>query len=252
VKPRSLLLLCAVSSAAACVVLASCAFDKTDSPPAAPLRPTQVAQADDGRFQACIDCGQPTPKTAGRPAIRPVVQAVVAPRSPATADLLASTPSTQAPPAKRSALRLERVSIPFDSGSAELSAGALARLQQVMPMVSKAQSVRAVGFTDDQGEQGANDRLATARALAVMVKLRRLIGEKSSPELTADGRGKCCYLNDNRVAADRALNRRVELVLRFEDTVAVDQLVSRFQKTLDGQTGRPASRPVATQVGAIQ
>ena len=251
-KPRSLFLLSAVSSAATCVVLASCAFDKTDSPPAAPLRPTQVAQADDGRFQACLDCGQPTPKTAGRPAMRPVAQAVVAPNSPAAADLPQSTPSTQAPPAKRSALRLERISIPFDYGSAELGAGAVTRLQQVMPLVSKAQSVRAVGFTDDQGEQGTNDRLATARALAVMVKLRRLIGEKSSPELTADGRGKCCYLNDNRVAADRALNRRVELVLRFEDTAAVDQFVSRFQKTLDGQTGRPASRPVATQVGAIQ
>jgi len=245
-----------LASSALCCLLAACAMDRMEEQAPAEHRPLHVGQADDGRFQACLDCERPTPKTAGRPI-------ATAQRAPAagTAKPVVS-PDTAAPsanalqpgtkPEKRSALRLERTSVSFETGSAQLNEEARQRLQRLVPLISRAQSARVVGFTDDLGAQHINDQLATARALAVMLQLRRNIGQAAGPELAADGRGKCCYLNDNRGAADRARNRRVEVQMRFEDTPAVDRLIARHIDALDDKARGSANQRADGQVGALQ
>jgi outer membrane protein OmpA-like peptidoglycan-associated protein len=230
--------------------LASCAMPRGQQEPVAlPPKPLAVGQADDGRFVGCVDCELPTPKTSGRPLATAQRKAgtVTAPLPARPANPIA-TPSTT-PESGRGALRIVRTTITFDAGSTSLNAGAHSRLQQLAPLIGQAHSARAVGFTDDRGSQDANDRVATSRALAVMVHMRRLLGTTpGGPALSADGRGKCCYLNGNRAEGERALNRRVEVQLRFDDTAAVDQLVSRFASALEPAVAGTTQRRTATDV----
>ncbi|MGM9489657.1 OmpA family protein [Ideonella sp. YS5] len=234
----------ALAAVLGCAWLASCAYDRHEEP--APLmRPRGIAQADDGRFLTCVDCERPTPKTVGR-------QIASAQRLPAAVSTALATLSASAAAASaaspahaptRGALRMARASLLFDADSAELTSQARQRLQHLMPVISEATSVRSVGFTDDTGGQPRNDRLATSRALAVMVEMRRQLGASSGgPALSADGRGLCCYLNGNRDADERARNRRVELQLRFQDTPAVDRLVSRHADLLELEAGQTVSQ----------
>jgi outer membrane protein OmpA-like peptidoglycan-associated protein len=237
-----------IAAAIASAGLASCATDNAAPVQSiAPLRPLTVIQSGDGRFVACADCERPTPKTTGRTLqaatrVPGAVTAAVAARSGVVTDSIVPGPT---PPAlSRGALRIVRASVTFDAGSTALNAAAMSRLQRLAPLISQANSVRAVGFTDDSGTQEANDTVATSRALAVMVQLRRSLGTgPGGPALSAAGRGKCCYLNDNRADSGRAQNRRVDIQMRFDDTPAVDQLVARFADVL----GRESIGVVARQ-----
>jgi outer membrane protein OmpA-like peptidoglycan-associated protein len=155
---------------------------------------------------------------------------------------------------RRGALRVLRTAVVFENDSAQLSDQARQQLRRLMPLISQATGVRAVGFTDDTGSQPLNDELATARALAVMVEMRRQLGlVNGGPTLAADGRGLCCYLNGNRDAGERARNRRVEIQMRFDDTPAVDRLASAHADLLDGaasQAGTQRTSAMASGGGA--
>lgn len=241
-KPSATLL----AATLGCAGLASCALQglqgRSEPPPTA--RPVGIVQADDGRFLSCIDCERPTPKTAGR-------QAAVSQRVPAAvAAALVPPRATQAaavapepPVSRRGALRVLRTAVVFENDSAQLSDQARQQLRRLLPLISQATGVRAVGFTDDTGGQPLNDELATARALAVMVEMRRQLGmANGGPALAADGRGLCCYLNGNRNADERAQNRRVELQLSFEDSPTVDRLTARYAELLAHEAGQMARR----------
>jgi outer membrane protein OmpA-like peptidoglycan-associated protein len=232
-----------------CAGLASCALQglqgRAEPPPTA--RSVGIVQADDGRFLSCIDCERPTPKTAnaaGRQAavsqrVPAAVAAALASPKPAQAAAVAPEP----PVSRRGALRVLRTTVVFENDSARLSDQARQRLRRLLPLISQATGVRAVGFTDDTGGQPLNDELATARALAVMVEMRRQLGmANGGPALAADGRGLCCYLNGNRNADERAQNRRVELQLSFEDSPTVDRLTARYAELLAHEAGQMARR----------
>jgi len=102
----------------------------------------------------------------------------------------------------------------FDSGSRNLTPGALSRLDSVAATINRyADSVVLVkGHTDSTGAEDANLRLSEDRAL--MVK-NQLVGEGVQPSrLTTLGFGESQPLVTNATPEGRAQNRRVEIELR--------------------------------------
>ncbi len=102
----------------------------------------------------------------------------------------------------------------FATGSAEPTAELQAMLAELVPVLSSDTSTEllVLGHTDSIGSETYNLRLSIARAEAVMDVLRRL----GIPlvRLAADGRGEAEPIADNATEEGRALNRRVEIVLR--------------------------------------
>jgi len=101
----------------------------------------------------------------------------------------------------------------FETGKADLKPGAAQRLQ---PMAQYLQAnpqvkVRIDGHTDAQGSDSYNQRLSEARAQAVRTTLAGMgvAGER----ITAVGHGEADPVADNRNAAGRQQNRRVEVTL---------------------------------------
>jgi outer membrane protein OmpA-like peptidoglycan-associated protein len=71
--------------------------------------------------------------------------------------------------------------------------------------------VRIDGHTDSQGADGYNQQLSQARAEAVRTALA---GMGVAPErITAVGHGETQPVADNKIAAGRQQNRRVEVTL---------------------------------------
>jgi outer membrane protein OmpA-like peptidoglycan-associated protein len=102
----------------------------------------------------------------------------------------------------------------FDSGSRNLSPGALSRLDSVAATINRYpdSDVLVKGHTDSNGSEDANLRLSEDRAL--MVK-NQLVGEGVAPSrLTTLGFGESQPLATNATAEGRAQNRRVEIELR--------------------------------------
>lgn len=221
-------------AAASCTVL-----PPADAPNLSRL-PVAIQQGHDGRFMACTACEPPTPKslplaTQTRQASRPALPA------PATPPDRTSTPASSPTPQPTAARRIERATLTFAPAAASLDPRAQRALLALKPLLVHASTVRIVGFTDNAGSQSANDRLAEARALSVLRQLRGLLGsqDRIGPALSATGQGKCCYLNDNASPLDRALNRRVELVMTLEDSDVSARLVARHADLL---SPRPSPR----------
>ncbi len=108
----------------------------------------------------------------------------------------------------------ERFVLEFGSGTSELDAAELARLEAVIERASARPGGEIVvtGHTDRQGTVEANDRLSLERALA----LRALFIERGFPpeRIEAVGRGERDPLvpTEDEVAEPR--NRRAEIVVR--------------------------------------
>lgn len=98
----------------------------------------------------------------------------------------------------------------FNSGSSQLTAAGSEAVQGVAAqLASRGQtSVGVVGYTDSQGDSGANQSLSQARAQSVANALR-----SSGVNVTSvSGRGEASPIGDNSTESGRAANRRVELV----------------------------------------
>ena len=182
--------------------------------PATATRPViQIAPTPLGQFVRCAgqDCLQPTPKTlASRP-----------PRSegpPKALKLDAPAQRSVPPPPARDALRLERAVVVFPFEGSAVGPQVAERLRDLLPLIRLAKRIQVLGYTDDQGPQAANDKVAQARALAVMVQVRQMLGDEAPQTLSAKGQGLCCYISHNQTEAGRALNRRVEVLLSVPDT----------------------------------
>jgi outer membrane protein OmpA-like peptidoglycan-associated protein len=102
----------------------------------------------------------------------------------------------------------------FDSGSRNLSPGALARLDSVAATINHYpdSDVIVKGHTDGQGAEDVNMRLSEDRAL--MVK-NQLVAKGVDPQrVTTLGFGESVPLATNATPEGRAMNRRVEIELR--------------------------------------
>ncbi len=99
----------------------------------------------------------------------------------------------------------------FDTGSAVLKPEAIDRLEKIGTILAKYSDdrVRIEGHTDSTGTAAANEALSLRRADAVK---RVLVGRGvQEPQITALGMGQTRPVADNKTAAGRAKNRRVEL-----------------------------------------
>ena len=101
----------------------------------------------------------------------------------------------------------------FETGKADLKPGAAQRLQplaqylQANPTVK----VRIDGHTDAQGSDAYNQQLSQARAQSVRAALSGM--GVAGDRITAVGHGESSPVADNRNAAGRQQNRRVEVTL---------------------------------------
>ncbi|MCW5632765.1 MAG: OmpA family protein [Rubrivivax sp.] len=178
---------------------------------------------------------QTVPAAAGAALPPPSVVSAVAPP-------LASRAITAAP--KRG---VQRAVITFELAKPSLTAEASARLEALRPLLKRAQRIKVTGFTDDLGAQAYNDELAHARARTTLIRLRELIGENDA-QLSAGGRGLCCYVVANTSGANRARNRRAELELIVPDDEQTRRLVAGLARHLGAPTSQ-APRPPGDVAG---
>jgi len=102
----------------------------------------------------------------------------------------------------------------FDSGSRNLSPGAMSRLDSVAATINRYPDADVIvkGHTDSQGAEEANMRLSEDRAL--MVKNQLVVKGVDPGRLTTLGFGESQPLVTNATPEGRAQNRRVEIELR--------------------------------------
>jgi outer membrane protein OmpA-like peptidoglycan-associated protein len=99
----------------------------------------------------------------------------------------------------------------FPSGSAQLTARAIASLRSLAADLPKGRMLQIEGHTDSQGADEANRLLSQRRADAVR---RALAAAGIAPaQLRAVGKGETDPVDDNRTEAGRARNRRVEITV---------------------------------------
>ena len=101
----------------------------------------------------------------------------------------------------------------FETGKADLKAGSAQRLQPLAQYLqaNPAVKVRIDGHTDSQGTDAYNQQLSQARAEAVRTALAGM--GVASDRITAVGHGETQPVADNKIAAGRQQNRRVEVTL---------------------------------------
>lgn len=102
----------------------------------------------------------------------------------------------------------------FATGSAKLLAKSNAALNNVAKLLQDNPSYIAdvEGHTDDTGDADKNQALSEARANAVVAYLK--LKGVADDQLTAKGLGEDSPIADNKTAAGRAKNRRVEMKIR--------------------------------------
>lgn len=103
----------------------------------------------------------------------------------------------------------------FETGSARIdkrSAPLVAEIAEAVKSLAPGTVVSVEGHTDDRGRRRTNLRLSARRAEAVV---RALVAHGvPAARLRAVGHGPDHPVADNRTAAGRAKNRRVELLIR--------------------------------------
>jgi len=107
----------------------------------------------------------------------------------------------------------------FDSGSRNLSPGALSRLDSVAATINRYADADVIvkGHTDSQGPEDANMRLSEDRA--VMVKNHLVLKNVDVRRITTLGFGESQPMATNATPEGRAMNRRVEIELRPQQRV---------------------------------
>lgn len=150
-------------------------------------------------WRACeegINCPKPTPKTIVMPA----------PRSAATTPLKQSEAPVESAPSPVLAHRVN-----FRFARAIPTKDGIDQLTNILRAIRETHVIHVTGHTDDIGGDRFNERLALRRAEFVAAWLKRR-GIRNPMEVEA--RGKCCYLAPNETDDGRAINRRVEIILR--------------------------------------
>jgi len=174
--------------------------------------PARIAQLDFGRqavFTLCVPpaCPTRTPKTLSTEMPRQPINIVAAPLT--VPDQVATKPDAKT-------VTTRAVTVQFAFASARLSPAARARLDDATADVTGAHRVTITGRTDNKGPLAVNDDLALARAHAVRDHLLKAHPALASA-LTVQAQGACCFIAPNDTRANRAQNRRVEVVFQVED-----------------------------------
>jgi outer membrane protein OmpA-like peptidoglycan-associated protein len=105
-------------------------------------------------------------------------------------------------------------SVYFDSGSDRIQERSFTLLNQVAGVLQQATQIkrlRVEGHTDDRGKDAMNLQLSQRRAASVMAYL--LERGVADNRLTSEGYGETKPISDNKTAAGRSQNRRVEFVV---------------------------------------
>jgi OmpA-OmpF porin, OOP family len=131
-----------------------------------------------------------------------------------SADKCPGTPAGATVDAKGCALGIVLKNVNFETNSGNLTADSRTTLDQVAASIKARgdiKSIEVIGHTDSMGAAAYNQQLSEKRAKAVA---DYLVGQGvSSGILSAKGMGESQPIADNRTAAGRAENRRVELKL---------------------------------------
>ena len=110
-------------------------------------------------------------------------------------------------------INLQIAGLPFVVGKAELAPASATQLDKVAAALTANPTLKAEvrGFTDNQGDPAKNVQLSLSRAQAVVTYLT---GKGiAAGRLEAKGLGALNPIGDNKTAAGRAKNRRVEFAL---------------------------------------
>lgn len=158
----------------------------------------------------------------GVPLNAPVPTKAVAPEpapAPAPSPAVAEVPPAPAPaptpaPAPKTIFTDKPLTIEganFASGSAALKSSAFTQLDTVVEFADKYKdaTLTITGYTDNRGNEAANQNLSKRRADAVKAYLvsKRVAADR----ITTYGKGSANPVGDNKTAAGRARNRRVEI-----------------------------------------
>ncbi|HRK57805.1 MAG TPA: OmpA family protein, partial [Burkholderiaceae bacterium] len=109
----------------------------------------------------------------------------------------------------------------FDTGKAELKPAAQAKLDELVDQLKevKIESFTVIGHTDSQGSVKYNQRLSEARAHAVKDYL--VSKGLKADRIVATGKGESAPTADNRTAAGRAANRRVDIEIDGSRVISI-------------------------------
>lgn len=134
----------------------------------------------------------------------------------------------------------------FDTGKAVLKEGSKATLQELGRVLqdNPTLTIEVVGHTDDVGGADANQKLSEARATAVTEALAQ--GSAIDPgRMTPRGQGQGAPVAPNTTEANRAKNRRVEIVASMPPAAPVTPVATAPAKKSRTETARPATTPEA-------
>jgi outer membrane protein OmpA-like peptidoglycan-associated protein len=108
---------------------------------------------------------------------------------------------------------LKEIAVFFDVSSAQVNDTQVAKIRGAINDIKNSSRIAVAGYTDNTGSQRFNRVLSQRRADAVV---NLLIQEGVAPEnIESVGRGKCCYIDDNRFSAGKARNRRAIISFQF-------------------------------------
>ena len=104
-------------------------------------------------------------------------------------------------------------SIMFDSGKATIRAVSFEKLEEIVKVMAEYESTsfKLEGYTDNTGSAAKNLSLSKERAAAIKDYL--ISKGVNTTRLSSEGYGIVKPIADNKTAAGRALNRRVEIIL---------------------------------------
>jgi outer membrane protein OmpA-like peptidoglycan-associated protein len=234
----------AVAAAALAWLLASCSAPTPPEVLPAPIHTYQLQQEPRGAgqtFSVCTDCTRPTLKSIAR-------------LNRTTSRQQAPLPLQQVAPAVRDPLgtagltRTARTTLYFGTGDSLLTPQASTRLTALAPLLRQAIRLDVTAYTDNQGRPGPNEQLASARAAAVLLMLRAIVGTNAvAPALSANGQPLCCYVTDNLRESSRAPNRRAELSIELPATAEVARLVGALGNHLSPMPGTASLSPTETE-----
>lgn len=180
--------------------------------PKTPIQPISVDPAGDQPMTRAVhEVIKSLPVGPSRDSAKAVAGASAASAKPTTTDNQAASQNKATPGVEKAVLANPPVAvIHFDSNSFDLKAETKLTLLEVLGKLS-GKSVELHGYTDNLGNEPYNRKLSLRRANTVKAFFNT--AHSTAARIDTFGHGPCCDVSPNGTAAQRANNRRVEIVL---------------------------------------